>query len=104
MTDSADNVSFARFATALVLAFLLIVGGAALVSFVLRRLRERNSSRQVSVTSDVMRREEMLPWARVGEANATRRAVPRAPEQKRLADEIEEMEQLLAVARDARAN
>ena len=113
--DSPDNVSFAQFATALVLVFVIIVGGASLMSFVLRRLHQRNSSHPHRVTPHVlmphvltphvMRRDEMLPWARFGEASATRpAAMPRAPERSRLGDEIEEMEQLLAVAREARAS
>ena len=99
--DNADTVSFAQFAAVLVLA---IVGGAIFMMFVFRRLDRRHSSSQRRAPRTVMRGDDM-PWTRSSGATATRPATAvRIPERNSLSEEIEEMEQLLAIARQARGS
>jgi hypothetical protein len=100
--DSSSDVSFAQFAAAIVLVIVAIAGGAAVMSFASRRFARRESIGLRRMPRQVMHRDEM-PRTRFGETAATRPAsAAEAPERDSLRDEIEEMEQLLAMARLAR--
>ena len=91
--DNTGGVDLAPFAAALI--FMVILGGALTMFFSLRK--RRGSSDRQHAMSDPMHGQEM-PWT----GATARRSVAAAPERSRYSDEIDEVEQLLAIARQAR--
>ena len=93
--DNTGGVDLAPFAAALI--FVVILGGALFMFFSLRR--RRDSADRHRAMSNPMDDHEM-PWT----GATARRPVSGAPERSRYSEEIDEVEQLLAIARQARGS
>jgi hypothetical protein len=95
--DHTAGVDYAPFAAALIL--LVIIGGAIFMFVSLRRFNRRESLGHDGAMGDVRYRDEM-PWT----GATARRAAVGASERSRYSQEIDEVEQLLAIARQARGS
>jgi hypothetical protein len=95
--DNTAGVNYAPFAAALIL--LVIIGGAIFMFVSLRRFNRRDSLGHDGAMGDVRYRDEM-PWT----GATARRAAVGASERSRYSQEIDEVEQLLAIARQARGS
>lgn len=97
VVENTGGVNLAPFAAALILA--VIVGGALFMFFSSRRPDRRESLADYGTMGDVRYRDEM-PWT----GATARRSASVAPERSRYRADIDEVEQLLATARQARSS